>query len=214
VGKLLPYLLTLERFARDNHSSLLQKFVTFGRKKFHNIGPRSKLTWRAGGLPPSSGAQPKSKPAWAVATPRTMRGKRRLLWLGPGWFQAELSYVHDELQRGLSIIVFELTSFSFWNSLLTEPGNTKGGTITVPLTSCFTGLESAVWQMTIYVLICKTDLSKPVKQEVNGTVILPPLVFPDWTLKTLPSWPYKLAWRQNKDRTKKFLDGWVILSIG
>jgi len=25
--------------------------------------------------------------------------------------------------------------------------------------------------------ICKTDLSKPVKQEVNSTVILPPLVF-------------------------------------
>jgi hypothetical protein len=26
--------------------------------------------------------------------------------------------------------------------------------------------------------ICKTDQSKPVKQEVNGTVILSPLVFP------------------------------------
>jgi hypothetical protein len=25
-----------------------------------------------------------------------------------------------------------------------EPGNTKGGSITVPLTSCLTGLESAV----------------------------------------------------------------------
>jgi hypothetical protein len=29
-------------------------------------------------------------------------------------------------------------------------------------------------------LICKTDWSKPVKQEVNGTVILPSLVFPGW----------------------------------
>ncbi len=38
-------------------------------------------------------------------------------------------------------------------------GNTKVGSITVPLTSCLTD-------------------SKPVKQEVNGTVILPPLVFP------------------------------------
>jgi hypothetical protein len=27
--------------------------------------------------------------------------------------------------------------------LLMEPGNTKGGSITVPLTSCLTGLESA-----------------------------------------------------------------------
>jgi hypothetical protein len=29
-----------------------------------------------------------------------------------------------------------------------------------------------------FVFICKTDLSKPVKQEVNSTVRLPPLVFP------------------------------------
>jgi hypothetical protein len=28
-----------------------------------------------------------------------------------------------------------------------------------------------------FVLICKTDRSKPIKQEVNGTMILPPLVF-------------------------------------
>jgi hypothetical protein len=41
-----------------------------------------------------------------------------------------------------------------------KAGNTKGGSITVPLTSCLTGLES-------------------VKQKVSGTVILPPLVFPE-----------------------------------
>ncbi len=35
--------------------------------------------------------------------------------------------------------------------------------------------------MTIFVFICKTDKSKPAKQEVNGTVILPPLVFPGLT---------------------------------
>jgi hypothetical protein len=34
---------------------------------------------------------------------------------------------------------------------LVAPGNTKGGSITVPLTSCLTGLES------IFVFICKTD---------------------------------------------------------
>jgi hypothetical protein len=48
----------------------------------------------------------------------------------------------------------------------------------VPLTSCLTGLDSAVWQLIIFVFIRKTGASKPVKQEVNGTVILPPLVFP------------------------------------
>ncbi len=62
--------------------------------------------------------------------------------------------------------------------LIVETGNTKGGSITVPLTSCLTSLESAVWHLTIFVFICKTDYSKPVKQEVNSTVILPPLVFP------------------------------------
>ncbi len=55
------------------------------------------------------------------------------------------------------------------------PGNTKW----VPLTSCLTGLESAVWQLTIFVFIYKADWSKLVKQEGNGTVLLPSLVFPD-----------------------------------
>jgi hypothetical protein len=41
------------------------------------------------------------------------------------------------------------------------------------------GLESIVSQLTIFVFICNTDYYKPVKQEVNGTVILPPLVFPE-----------------------------------
>jgi hypothetical protein len=58
----------------------------------------------------------------------------------------------------------------FSESELHWPGNTKGGSITVPLTSCLTGLESAVWLLT-----------KPVKQEVNSTVILPLLVFPALT---------------------------------
>ncbi len=62
-----------------------------------------------------------------------------------------------------------------------QQGNTKRGSIAVPLTSCLTGLESAAWQMTIFVFICKTDSFKPVKQEVNGTVILSPLVFPEST---------------------------------
>ncbi len=57
-------------------------------------------------------------------------------------------------------------------------GLLKGVSIIVPLTSCLTGLEQAVRQLTIFVFICKTDSSKPVKQEVNGTLILPPLVFP------------------------------------
>jgi hypothetical protein len=54
-----------------------------------------------------------------------------------------------------------------------DAGTNKGGSITVPLTSCFTGLQ-------IKTKIDSTHSadSKPVKQEVNGAVILPPLVFP------------------------------------
>ncbi len=37
--------------------------------------------------------------------------------------------------------------------------NTKGGSITVPLISCLTGLESAVWQLTIFVLFIGSDIS-------------------------------------------------------
>jgi hypothetical protein len=36
-------------------------------------------------------------------------------------------------------------------------GNTKGGSITVPLTSRLTSFESAVLQLTIFLFICKTD---------------------------------------------------------
>ncbi len=38
-----------------------------------------------------------------------------------------------------------------------KPGTTKGGSITVGLTSSLTALELAVWQLTIFVFICKTD---------------------------------------------------------
>jgi len=69
----------------------------------------------------------------------------------------------------ISLIIEEATQ---------KAGNTKGGSITVPLTSGLTGLELAVRELTIFVFICKTDLSRQVKQEVNFTMILPPLVFP------------------------------------
>ncbi len=50
------------------------------------------------------------------------------------------------------------TLYKFFNypSAIAHGGNTKGGNITVPLTSYLTGLESAVWIMTVFVFICKT----------------------------------------------------------
>jgi hypothetical protein len=61
-------------------------------------------------------------------------------------------------------------------------GNTKRGSITVQLTSCLTGLDWSVLQIKIKIVSSHTADSKPVKQEVNGTVILLPLVFLGQTL--------------------------------
>jgi hypothetical protein len=44
-----------------------------------------------------------------------------------------------------------------------------------------TGLDLSVLQIKTKIGISHTADYKPVKQEVNGTVILPPLVFPGYT---------------------------------
>jgi hypothetical protein len=66
---------------------------------------------------------------------------------------------------------------SYWDAAMNilphKPGNTRGESITVPLTSCL-----IVLQLKTKIVSCHTADSKPVKQEVNGKVILPPLVFP------------------------------------
>ncbi len=64
------------------------------------------------------------------------------------------------------------------NVMLLWAGNTKGGSVTVLLTSCLTGLDYSVLQIRTKIVSCHTADSKPVKQEVNSTAILPPLVFP------------------------------------
>jgi hypothetical protein len=70
------------------------------------------------------------------------------------------------------------TIFAPGLNLFDKPGNTKGGSITVPLTSFLTGLESAVGQLTIFCFYLQNRLIQTSEQGVNGTVILPPLVFP------------------------------------
>jgi hypothetical protein len=63
-------------------------------------------------------------------------------------------------------------------------GNTKGGSIIIPLTSCLTGLDKSVLEIKTKLVSCHTADSEPVTQEVNGTVIIPPLVFPDVLMNT------------------------------
>ncbi len=73
------------------------------------------------------------------------------------------------------------TSFGF-------AGNTKGGSITVQLTSCLTGLESAVWQLTIFVFIYKTDQFQT--SQTGGEWYSDTIVFPF----SIPWFMYALAW--------------------
>jgi hypothetical protein len=47
------------------------------------------------------------------------------------------------------------------------------------LTSYLTGSDQSVLQIKTKIVSCHTADSKPVKQEVNGTMILPPFVFLD-----------------------------------
>jgi len=75
-------------------------------------------------------------------------------------------------------------------------GNTNGGSITVPLTSYLTGLDLSVLQIKTKIISCHTADSKPVKQEVSSTVIVPPLVFP----------AYNICWKSTKSFNN--WDGW------
>jgi hypothetical protein len=59
------------------------------------------------------------------------------------------------------------------------------GSINVPLTSCLTGLDWSVLQIKTKIVACHTADSKTVKQEVNGAMILTPLVFPLYIQKKL-----------------------------
>ncbi len=52
--------------------------------------------------------------------------------------------------------------FSKRTVAIDEPGNTKGGSITVPLTSCLTGLDYSVFQIKTKIVSCHTANYKPV----------------------------------------------------
>jgi hypothetical protein len=87
-------------------------------------------------------------------------------------FEGYLTIVNHG-SRGITMVIAQATRAS------TAAGNTKGGSITVPLTSCLSDFDYSVLQIKTKIVGSHTGDSKPVKQEVNGTVILSPLVFPD-----------------------------------
>ncbi len=59
----------------------------------------------------------------------------------------------------------------------------------MPLTSCLTGLDLSVLQIITNNVSCHTADSKPVKQEVNGTELLPPLLFSAFSISLRPQPP-------------------------
>ncbi len=87
----------------------------------------------------------------------------------------------------------------FQLQVIPKAGNTKEGSITVPLTSFFTGLDQSVLQIKTKIVSCHTADSKPVKQEVNGTVILPHLVFPAQGVKTKFNQPPSILFENSKN---------------
>jgi hypothetical protein len=59
-----------------------------------------------------------------------------------------------------------------------EPGNTKGGKYHCTVDLLFYRFGLVFFQIKTKIVSCQTADSEPVKQEVDGTGILPPLVFP------------------------------------
>jgi hypothetical protein len=62
------------------------------------------------------------------------------------------------------------------------------GSIPVQLTSCFDLFGLVCFANKTKIVSCHTADSKPVKQEVNCTVILPPLVFPGYIHEHPAAW--------------------------
>ncbi len=68
--------------------------------------------------------------------------------------------------------------FSLSQNLNVDPGNTEGGKYHCTIDLLFDWFGLVCFANKNKNFSCHTADSKPVKQEVNGTVILPPLVFP------------------------------------
>jgi hypothetical protein len=56
------------------------------------------------------------------------------------------------------------------------------------------------------IVSCHTADTKPIKQEINGTVILPPLVFPAHSFESGLHAKVRLSWYWPAMTSKKFAD--------
>ncbi len=160
----------LERLARDKHSSLLRKSVTYGRKKFYSTGQWCDKFHTEG----HNFSRNQSVVMLSVFIPIVIMISVVVLnVVAPSNISLCVTSIKNYVLKKTKKTYFEKKKIGIVRS-----GNTKGGSITVPLTSCLTGLDQSVQQTKTIIASCHTVDSKPVKQEVNGKVILPPLVFP------------------------------------
>ncbi len=109
----------------------------------------------------------------------------KLMWLALAYFgdATQICYLNTSIATATVAGIFRaFVAFCRVTGMFSLPyilaGNTKGGSIIVPLTSCLTGLDKSVLLIKTKIVSCHIANFKPAKQEVNGTVILPPLVFP------------------------------------
>ncbi len=107
---------------------------------------------------------------------REQQARFKLLFLFSTLFSNWLSYLDKALEQPIQFVSTFIPSAYFWF----WPGNTREGSITLPLTSYLTGLESAVWQLNFFCFYLQNRLIQT-SQTGNGTVVLPPSVFPALT---------------------------------
>ncbi len=117
---------------------------------------------------------------WACSKQGILKGEVSLYCWPPVWLVWNQLYDNHRYQRCknrlLKFVYVPATSAASFLLFLLQP-------FTVLMKKTCAVKQSIIfrclwWQLTIFVFTCKTDQSKPVKQEVNSTVILPPLVFP------------------------------------
>jgi hypothetical protein len=92
---------------------------------------------------------------------------RKCFHASPYVLKESTNQVQENIWRGGAYFHTEIT-------FIIKTGNTQRGKYHCTIDLLFDWFGISCKKLTIFVFICKTDYSKPVKQVVNGTVILPP----------------------------------------
>ncbi len=102
--------------------------------------------------------------------------KIRKLWPQIFYSTGPSFHSNTEVKQNWAWIILGCETLQGISGSVLHAGNTKGGSITVPLTSCLNGLDQSVLQIKTKIVSCHTAYSKPVKQQVNtkgGSITIP-----------------------------------------